>query len=568
MLQKSIVYLFMLLTLPLFGQHNHPQDYFRSPLDIPLILSGTFGELRSNHFHAGIDIKTQGASGHNIYAVADGYVSRIKVSPWGYGKALYITHPNGYTSVYAHLMDYQGAIEDYVQAAQHEKESYNIELFPGKDELVVQKGQVVARSGNTGGSAAPHLHFELRTSKNEYPQNGLHFGFKIKDDIPPIIREIKVYPKSRSAQVNKQHTPKMYKVEGGEGKYRISQPIPVHGKVGVGIYTHDLLNGANNKNGVYSIELKVDSQRVYFHEMDEFGFHETRYINCHMDYAEKHYSKKKLHQCFIAANNQLNIYEDLINKGVISTQVGCTHQLQFIVKDVYGNSSTLDFTLLGADYIPPTNEQIKPAIAAIFPYQDAHVFKHEGFEMHLPKNALYDTLFFEYNVSADTVENCFAPVHHVHHESTPVHKSYALSIPNNVVDSLKEKAFIAQINKSGQLVYRGGQWVNNKLTTKTKSFGDFSVSIDTIPPSIKGLNIYPGKHCTSSTLKVKIRDNMSGIKSYRGEIDGKWILMEYEPKQARLTHRFDKSLKGAHVFTLEVIDERGNRNFYKASFTR
>ena len=564
-MRHIFIYILLLSSILCGSAQNHPTDYFQAPLDIPLILSGTFGELRSNHFHAGIDIKTQGASGHKVYAVADGYVSRIKVSPWGYGKALYITHPNGYTSVYAHLSKYHGSIEEKVKAAQYSKESFAIELFPQKEELVVKKGDLVALSGNSGSSAAPHLHFELRTSKNEFPQNGLHFGFDIEDDIAPIIREIKVQPRGEKSQVNQQELGKFFKPTKEGNIYKVEKPILVYGKVSVGIYTHDLLNGANNKNGVYSVDLYIDGNQIYFHEMDEFGFHETRYINSHIDYAEKQLSKKRIHSCFLEVNNPLSIYEHVENNGLI--EVDSIHQGKFTIKDVYGNTSELHFILESTSYIPPTNPQISAPVVATFPYQDANIYKNEGIEIHIPKKALYDTLQFQYSVSPENPSVCYAPIHHVHNENTAVHKSYAISIKSDIDSTLKSKAFIAQINKNGTLTYRGGKWLNNKLSTKLKSFGNFSVSVDTLPPIIKGINIYPGKIMTSSTIRMSIKDEMSGIKSYRGYIDGKWIIMEYDPKKARLTHYFEKELeRGKHTFNLVVTDDKNNKSYYKAEF--
>lgn len=566
------LYFLLLLSIitTLSSLAQHPTDYFRSPLNIPLVLSGTFGELRSNHFHAGIDIKTQGASGLKVYAVADGYVSRIKVSPWGYGKALYITHPNGYTSVYAHLKEYAGAIQTHVLETQYNKEEFAIELFPDKNAFPVKKGDVIALSGNTGGSAAPHLHFELRTSHNEHPQNGLQFGFNIKDNIAPIIHEIKAYPHGEKAQINQRNTPQSFEVFSKEaGNYYLKNTIKTHGSFGLGIHTHDLLNGANNKNGVYSIELLIDNQQIYYHKMDEFGFHETKYINSHIDYAESKRSKKRLHKCLLEPNNQLSIYENIENAGVIQFNDDSLHQGEFIVTDVYGNTSILNFKLQDVDYYKSENNSISTNCTEVFPYQEANIFKREGLELHLPKNALYNDLAFEYNTSPDTLKNCYSPVHHLHNNKVAVHKSFALSIDNTVPEYLKEKAFIGEVNDNGQIIYRGGKWVNNKLSTKCRSFGSYAVAVDTLSPTIKPLNIYPGKHMTSSTLRMNIRDDLSGIQSYRAEIDGKWVLMEYDPKKARLTHRFQKSLtKGNHLFTLSVTDERNNTKVYEASFSR
>ena len=255
---------------------------------------------------------------------------------------------------------------------------------------------------NSGSSAAPHLHFELRTSKNEFPQNGLHFGFDIKDDIAPVIREVKVQPRGHKSQVNQQGLGKFFTAVKEGDIYRVKEVILVHGKVSVGIYTHDLLNGANNKNGVYSIELIVDGKQIYFHEMNEFGFHETRFINSHIDYAEKQLSKKRIHSCYLEANNTLSIYQNIKDKGVIKAD--SIHQGRFIIKDVHGNTSELLFNLKATSYKVPSNELLNAPVVATFPYQQANIYKNEGIEIHIPKNALYDTLRFQYNISLDTPE--------------------------------------------------------------------------------------------------------------------------------------------------------------------
>ena len=167
---RLIIIPFLFFISVSMAQNSYPQDYFQSPLEIPLILSGTFAELRSNHFHSGLDIKTQQQSGLKVMAAASGFVSRIKVSHFGYGKALYITHPNGYTTVYAHLQNFNPEIDAYIKHRQYKNESYEIELFPKAGELLVNNGDIVAYSGNTGGSGGPHLHFEIR-NKQEHPMN-------------------------------------------------------------------------------------------------------------------------------------------------------------------------------------------------------------------------------------------------------------------------------------------------------------------------------------------------------------------------------------------------------------
>ena len=561
------VFILVLFGLVSSGQ-QHPQD-FHPPLDIPLVLSGTFGELRSNHFHAGIDIKTQGQSGLKVYAIADGYISRIKVSPWGYGKAIYITHDNGYSSVYAHLMRYTGTIQDYVISNQYKNQSYDIELFPTKDELRVKKGEIIGLSGNTGSSAAPHLHFEIRNSQNQYPQNGLQFGFDITDNIPPVIKELKVYSKSKKTVIDGDNEDKIYLVKGSAKNCYIDKTIEVSGPYALGINTYDLLNKANNKNGVYSIEVVVDSQLIYSHTMKEFGFHETRYINSHLDYSEKVTNKRKLHKCFLEPNNKLSIYDYVANKGIIKPKNG-TQKVVIRVKDVYENVSELNFKVKKSEQILSDNtskDTVK--FTSVFPYDEHNSFGNELLSIEIPKYSLYDTLFFTYNVFEDSSDIFHSPIHCVHNEESTVHNPYALSVRTTVPDSLASKSYICKLNKKGKPNYVGGKYKDGKISVKTRLFGNFTVAIDTIKPVVKGLNIYPGKTMKSSTLKMTIKDGESGVKTYSATINDEWVLMEYEPKSNKLTHYFKKDLKaGKHVFKLVVYDSVNNATEYQAVFYR
>ena len=557
----------MLFSLVSSGQ-EHPQD-FHPPLDIPLVLSGTFGELRSNHFHAGIDIKTQGQSGLKVYAIADGYISRIKVSPWGYGKAIYITHDNGYSSVYAHLMRYTGAIQDYVISSQYKNQSYDIELFPTKNELRVKKGEIIGLSGNTGSSAAPHLHFEIRNSQNQYPQNGLQFGFDINDNIPPVIKELKVYSKSKKTVIDGDYEDKLYQVKGSGKNCYIDKTIEVSGLYALGVNTYDLLNKAKNKNGVYSIEVLLDSQLIYSHTMKEFGFHETRYINSHLDYSEKVTNKRKLHKCFLEPNNKLSIYDYVANKGIIKPK-NDTQKVVIRVKDVYENVSELNFKVKKSEQISSDNntkETVK--FTSIFPYEEHNTFGNELLSIEIPKYSLYDTLFFIYKVFEDSSDIFHSPIHCVHNEESTVHSPYALSVKTTVPDSLASKSYICKLNKKGKPNYVGGKYKDGKISVKTRLFGNFTVAIDTINPVVKGLNIYPGKTMKSSTLKMTIKDGESGVKTYSATINDEWVLMEYEPKSNKLTHYFKKDLKaGKHVFKLVVHDSVNNATEYQAVFYR
>lgn len=565
MSKKFCFILVLLLSLNISNaqEKEFPKDYFRSPLDIPLILSGTFGELRPNHFHAGIDLKTKGASGLKIYSVADGYVSRIKVSPTGYGKAIYVKHPNGYTSVYAHLMRYNDKIEAIVKKEQYSKKSFAIEIFPGPADIVVKKGEIIALSGNSGSSFAPHLHFELRDSKTEKPQNGMHFGFEIKDNIAPIIKEVKLYEKS---VYNGKYNTENKLVKGGNGKYYIDSNFEADTTFGISISTYDLLNGANNKNGVYKIALIVNDSLIYRVKMDEFAFSETKYIKSHSDYYEKIENKKKFHKCFIDPFNKLSIYDSLVNSGFISFGKNESLNIKIIVSDLYQNKSVLAFDVVKQKKIQETTDP--DSTFFMFVHGANQVFKNKFIELKSNKKSFYDLVYFNYKNRIDSLLSTFSGIHQIHNQNTPIHNTLALTINlAKYPDSISSKLCLAKVNSNNRLSYAGGKYEDGKLKAKIYSFGDYTVSIDTIKPIIKGLNIYPGKTMNSSTLKMTIRDDFSGINTYEGKINGQWIIMEYDPKKNRLTHYFEKDLpKGKHTFDLKVSDKHNNESNYQAIF--
>ena len=554
---------FCLASLLVYGQDYHP------PVDFKMLLSGTFGELRDNHFHSGIDIKTEGVEGQKVYAITDGYISRIKVSAWGYGKALYITHPDGNTSVYAHLKEFSKSINDYVIENQYKKESFEIQLYPPKDKFVIKKGEIIALSGNTGGSAGAHLHFEIRNTKTEHPINPLQFGFDIADDIHPIINKIKMY--AIDGTVDGNSIEKSFKLKKNGVQYTLSDITPiVKGKVAFSISTYDKLNGTYNKNGVYAIKLLVDSNLIYHFQMNEFSFAESRFINAHIDYKEKKISHTKYHRCYKLPNNKLSVYQKILEKGIVNFMDDTTHLVQFEVMDIYKNKSILSFKIKSTTTeIESENNMIFPHFSQHFSYMKPNLFKEKNFQLHIENHSLYEDLNFEYS-ELDSIEGVFGKVQHCHDDYVPIHKSFVISLKAEIPKKLKDKVYIAKVDEKGNFWYMGSSWRNSMLSAKVREFGDFCIVADTINPIIKGVNIYPGKKFnTQTTIRCTISDKESGIKTYRAEIDSKWILMEYDYKKKLLVYEIKDDLeKGKHTFSLVVSDKIGNSTSYIADFVR
>ena len=348
-MRNSILLLFVLLfQTQIFAQKLYPKDYFLSPLDIPLLLSANFAELRSNHFHGGLDFKTQGVEGKNIYAVADGYVSRIRISPTGYGNALYITHQNGYTTVYGHLKSFRKDIRDDVRKAQYDSTRYVIDYYPDSSKFVVKKGEIVALSGNTGSSGGPHLHFEIRDKNSEIQFNPLFFNFNVVDNVKPTIYSLKIYPIDYRSLINEKNAEIILPVIKNENGYSISSttPIQLSGNIGFAVSTNDFLNNSSNKCGIYSIELQQNNKYIYSFKLDEISLKNTKYINAHMDYVEHENKSKDFHKAFRLPNNRLEIYSDtIVNNGIINFNNDSIHKIKIIVKDVYQNASVLSFDI-------------------------------------------------------------------------------------------------------------------------------------------------------------------------------------------------------------------------------
>ena len=550
---------------------QYPKDYFRSPLDIPLLLSGNFGELRNNHFHSGLDIKTQGIEGQKVYAVADGFVSRIRIMPIGYGKIIYITHPNGYTSAYAHLQQFKGELAKEVKRYQYANETFEMDYYPPDTALVVKKGDVIALSGNSGSSGGPHLHFEIRETVSEYAVNPLLFGFDIKDDVKPVIKSISVFPLNDTSYVNNRNTTQEFGIIGNNGNYQLSNNaiITAFGQIGVGINTYDQQSGASNQNGVYSVMLFDNNELIYKSELSKFSFDHSRALNSVLDYDIYLCKKTRFQKSCVAPNNPLTIFKEQKNNGTITIANNETKSINYLVSDINKNSAMLSFNILGKKPEAISIATIKAKVDTILKYSNDNILDKHNIMVSFPKGVLYNDLHLQYQ-EKNALKSSLTPVYQIHNGFTPIHDFIEVSIKaSRITEEQRKKAVVVNIDQNGAISSKGGEWRNNYLTAKSKILGGFTIMLDTVVPIINPINIFANKNMAgNSSIICTMSDNLSGIKTYRGEIDGKWILMDYDGKTAKLTHIFDNLTTGNHTFKLEVIDFVDNKTVLELPFIR
>jgi len=545
---------------------QYPQRYFRYPLDLPPSTAGSFGELRPNHFHSGLDFKTNNRTGYPVHAVFDGYVSRLRVQFGGFGNAIYITHPNGYTSVYGHIERYSDAMLKVIRAAQYQQQSFEVDIKLEPTQIPVCKDDVIALSGNAGASEGPHLHFELRDTQTEETINAQLFGLTIPDRVPPNIYAIGIY--RLDGYPFSEKTPRQFlAVSGANGNYHLTKPqlINIDGETGFGITTNDMNSVSPNHNGVYSIELKVDGITVYTFAVERFAFDQTHAINAYIDYPEFLKTRRWMQKCFILPGSKISLYPQSINRGIINFSDDAIHHVEYVVKDVAGNTSTLTLNVKASSAQKLNPE--KHLVGTLFHYNQLNEFSNDKVKISIPAGNLYDDVDFTY-ATLPKRPGAFSATHRIHNRYTPIHDAYDIWIkPDSNIGKFVDKAVIV----SADGICEGGTYQDGYVKAQAHTFGDFFVRIDTVAPHIAPLNIKNGASLKlAKGIFLHIGDNLSGIKTYSGKIDGKWVLMEWDYKTKVLSYSFSNGdiTPGKHQFDLMVTDNKNNVAHYTAEFYR
>lgn len=558
-----------------FPEKPDDRSLFISPVRIPLSLSSNFGELRTDHFHSGIDIKTQGVTGKEVVAAADGYVYRITVSTGGFGKALYLRHPNGYSTVYAHLEKFTPEIDEYLISRQYEEKSFMVTLWPPKERFRFEQGDVIAYSGNSGSSSGPHLHYEIRKSDGEIPVNPFLFEFGISDRIKPVIDRLVIYPISKNTLINNQNKTLKLDVSGGNGKFSLSSKnkISISGPAGFGFRAYDFINNTGNRFSVHSIQLKIDNMQVFNYVMDEFSYNETRYVNSHIDYETYMRDNIYIERAYRLPNDRLSVYRDLTDRGIINFTGNSSHTIELTVSDLHGNKSVLSFDVT-SENTPSKKENAgnaeKAETGIMMPYNRNNRFVTKDVAVTIENGCLYDTLWFQFGKTPGQ-NGMYSDIFEIHNIYTPLHKSYSLSLrPKEIPASGESKLLIIQLDKMGRKSPVSSSRDKGFITASPRTFGTFFIGLDTVPPGITPNGFSSGANLSGRTsLRVKINDDLSGIKSYEPIIDGEWALFEYDQKNNVLIHNFDEARirKGtSHTLSLKVKDNCDNESSLDLKF--
>ena len=551
-----------------FQAKNYPQHYFIYPVDARISLSANFGELRSNHYHMGLDCRTNQVENRPVKAAADGYISRVSIAPFGFGRAIYINHPNGFTTVYGHLNKFYDDLELFVKEQQYQQQSWKVSLEFPPGLFPVKQGQFIANSGNTGGSMGPHVHFEIRNTQNDKVLNPLLFNLPIPDNVAPTLVRLYMYDRCKSTySQSPQHLP----IHKNGSKYTTTASvITVHtDKVSFGISANDKQSGSSNPNGIYQAVIYLDGLPLSGFQLDSISYDETRYLNAHIDYKTRAGGGPYIQHLSRLPGYPEGTYHDFNGDGVIELTDDKVHDVRIEVKDPQKNTSVLSFKIKKG----LIRENGRDDSAAYFQALSFHpgfvnVYENDEMQLMVPPGALYDSIAFSHSSKSSTGPGTFSLIHSVLSGLVPVQEPFIIRLKANkpIADSLSEKVLMKRTWRgSDELVTttREGDW----FVAHFRNFGDFQLIVDEEPPVIGG--IANGANLSkSSRIVFTPKDNSDEIAYFRAELDGKWLRFTND-KGRNFIYIFDeKCPRGNHVLKVMVKDLAGNYSERIINFTR
>ena len=524
---------------------------FHTPIDAPFDLSGTFGEFRSR-FHTGIDFKSRGVQGQKIFSIEDGYVSRIEVNNYGYGKVIYIDHLNGFTSVYAHLKNFSPDLDEYIKSELYKSKRNSIKKFPKTNQLRISKGEVIGYSGNTGRSFGPHLHFEIRDTKSQDAINPLMFNYTYKDDERPIIRGLYIINENNSLVRNSPIRKKVKKIN--DSTYTVDD-FEYNGKIGIGLDIYDIqYKNLYNQNGVYKVELFIDSILKYSYKMDKIKFSENHYKKIMYDYLSLAQKNKKVLKIYTPRNSDLSFLKNNKFNGIINSDSIKDNSLLVRVSDWNGNSSSIKFNLKANDSISRRSS-----------YNGIEILTNQNYTLNknssiieIGKNTFYDDLLMNISYQSDTLN--------LGKEKDPFRSSIRIKLPHKISDTLElRQSFVGKII-NGKISYISSKKNKSYIYASTSSLGEYIISKDTLKPDIKPVNFKNNSNIkVNNTLKLRLKDDLSGIKNYSSYFNGIWALFEYEPKSNIIFHNLSDGIikDGENELIIKYEDGVGNKGVYQ-----
>ena len=533
---------------------GYTSNFFANPLDGNIFISGSFCELRGNHFHAGMDMRTGGIEGWNVRASADGYVERIKISTRGYGRVLYIRHTNGYTTVYGHLQQFKGAIANYVKERQYKQRKFEIELFPKAGELSLKKGQIIALSGNTGGSGGPHLHFEIRNPSGQSTNPLLH-GLTINDKLKPEIKRISIYRRDQNSLHSAGNYP-YTTISKWSDQIQKKKPIKLKpGNYSFGVLANDYFTDKKNVLGINYCWLTANDQLVYSYQIHKFNFSQGRYINAHIDPYLKWKEKKIYVRLFKEPFNPLPYYQQK-NKGNLTISDGDSVIMRLYIKDYAGMMDSVLWVLHGDKNASELAKPVGGISDEVKQVKNNTRIQFYEWDINVPKKSIYHPFDFKLKIK-NVKSGMLSKTLQMHYPYTPLHSyiNVSYTVPEKWM-SYGSKLCAFSMDGS-RTYYEGGTLHGNVLKFKTRSLGEYAIGYDELPPTIKPIQV--GK-----SYRFSVKDNLSGVKEFICSIDDKWILAEYEPKTNIISGTIPNWIKpGEYIFKLIVKDNRGNTSKFE-----